>query len=142
MEEEQLYQLGLAEFDARDWGDAIRALDRYLVSFANGERVADARLLLAKAYFGKGDLLTARSEFQRFLDRFPGHAEAPSAALGICTSLVRLSPKPERDQSYTREAIANCSSSAAPTQRHDGRAARSSESAQASSRIAVRPIRP
>jgi outer membrane protein assembly factor BamD len=100
--------LGRQEFEARDWDDAIRALDRLLLGFGDAAEVADARLLMARAYSAKGDHLTARSEYQRFIDRFPGHAEAPTAALGICSSLVKLSPVPQRDQTYTNEALALC----------------------------------
>lgn len=113
MDDEQIFQLGLRKFEERDWNDAIRALDRYLLGSGTGERAADARLLLAKAYFGKRDFLTARSEFQRFLDRFPTHAEAPAAALGMCTSLTELSPTPQRDPSYTNEALGVCRNVAA-----------------------------
>lgn len=108
MEPEQLYMLGQQKYEEGDWTDAIRALDRLLISFGTHERVSDARLLLAHAYYAKGDYLTARSEYQRFLDRFPGHGNAPVAALGICRSLGALSPVPQRDQSYTNEAIAIC----------------------------------
>lgn len=113
MDDEQIYQAGLRKFEERDWNDAIRALDRYLAGAGTGERAPDARLLLAKAYFGKNDFLTARSEFQRFLDRYPSHEEAPSAALGMCTSLARLSPTPQRDQAYTNEALGVCRNVAA-----------------------------
>jgi outer membrane protein assembly factor BamD len=108
MDDEQIYQMALRKFDERNWNDAIRALDRYLAGSGTGERAADARLLLAKAYFGKKDFLTARSEFQRFLDRFPSHQESAAAALGMCTSLTHLSPTPQRDQSYTNEALGVC----------------------------------
>ncbi|MHB1194683.1 MAG: outer membrane protein assembly factor BamD [Longimicrobiales bacterium] len=108
MDAPQLMALGREKFEAQDWDDAIKALDRLLLSFGDATEVADARLLMARAYAGKGDHLTARSEFQRFLDRFPGHAEAPSASLGICSSLVALSPTPQRDQGYTNEAMTLC----------------------------------
>jgi len=108
MTAEQLLSLGRQKFEARDWDDAIRALDRLIMSFGESELVPEARLLMARSYFSKGDHLTARSEYQRFLDRFPAHAQAPAAALGICASLVALSPTPQRDQTYTNDAITNC----------------------------------
>jgi outer membrane protein assembly factor BamD len=108
LEAPQLLALGRQKFESRDWDAAVRALDRLIMTYGDATEVAEARLLMARSYAGKGDHLTARSEFQRFLDRFPGHAEAPSAALGICSSLVALSPTPERDQSYTNEALTLC----------------------------------
>ena len=108
MEPDQLYLLGRQAYEKGDYGDAIRPLDRLLLSFGTSDLVPDARLLLAHSYFAKGDFLTARSEYQRFLDRFAGHRDAPLAALGICKSLASLSPKPQRDQNYTLEAMSIC----------------------------------
>ena len=108
MEEEQLFLLGRQKYEEEDWNDAIRALDRFLVSFGTSDRTAEARMLLAHTYFAKRDYLTARSEYQRFLDRFAGHDSAAVAALGICSCLVELSPDPQRDQGYTNEAMGIC----------------------------------
>jgi outer membrane protein assembly factor BamD len=108
MTDEQLYMLARQKYEEQDWDDAIRALDRFFVSFGASDRSAEARLMLADAYFGKGDYLTARSEYQRYIDRFPGEEGAPVAALGMCKALSGLSPVPERDQGYTNEAITTC----------------------------------
>lgn len=108
MTDEQLFQLASQKYQDHDWDDAIRALDRFFVSFGASDYAAQARMMTADAYFGKGDYLTARSEYQRFIDRFPGDAQAPVAALGMCKSLAQLSPVPERDQGYTNEAITTC----------------------------------
>jgi outer membrane protein assembly factor BamD len=108
MSDQDLFLMGQTKFDEGEWNDAIRALDRLLVSFGTSEHAPQARLMLADAYFNKGDLLTARSEYQRFLDRFPSQEKAPTAALGICRSLASLSPNPERDQAYTNDAIGIC----------------------------------
>ncbi len=108
MEAEELYALARQKYEERDWDDAVRALDRLLLSFGSSERTPEARLLLAHAYYGKGDYLTARSEYQRYLDRYATWPDAPVAALGICNSLVALSPNPHRDQNYTNEALSVC----------------------------------
>jgi len=108
MEAEELYLLGQQKYDEGEWDDAIRPLDRLLVGFGNSDVVPAARILMAHAYYAKRDYLTARSEYQRFLDRFAGHPEAATAALGICRSLGALSPNPQRDQTYTNEAITIC----------------------------------
>lgn len=108
MSDQDLFVMGQAQFEAGKWKDAIRALDRLLISFGASDLAPQARMLMAQAYFNRGDLLTARSEYQRFLDRFASSPEAPSAALGICKSLAGLSPDPERDQAYTNDAIGIC----------------------------------
>lgn len=108
LEEEQLYATALNEYQEEEWDNAVKALERFLISFGTSDRIASARLLLAHAYYAKGDYLTARSEYTRFLDRFAGHPDAPKAALGTCRSLVALSPEPQRDQTYTLDAINVC----------------------------------
>jgi outer membrane protein assembly factor BamD len=108
MDDEQLYQMGLTKFEEGEFGDAAKALDRLLVSFGNSDRTAASRLLLGHAYYGKGDYLTSRSEYKRFLDRYAAHPDAPTAALGVCRSLVALSPQVQREQSYTMDAISLC----------------------------------
>ncbi|MGD8322213.1 MAG: outer membrane protein assembly factor BamD [Gemmatimonadota bacterium] len=108
LSDEQLYQLALQEYQDHDWDHVVRAVDRFFITFGGSERAPDARLLAANAYFAKGDYLTAQSEYQRFLDRYPGNGHAAEAALGKCKCLDELSPVPERDQSYTQDGIATC----------------------------------
>ncbi len=108
MTDEQLFTLARQKYEDHDWDDAIHALDRFFVSFGASDYAPDARLLLADSYFGKEDYLTARSEYQRFIDRYPGDDDAPKAALGMCKALSSLSPVAARDQEYTNEAISTC----------------------------------
>ncbi|MEJ2206581.1 MAG: outer membrane protein assembly factor BamD [Gemmatimonadota bacterium] len=108
MTAQELYELGLQRYEQGDWEDAIRPLERMLTSFGSSDLAPDARLLVAHANYGKGDFLTARSEYTRFLDRYSGSEDAPVAALGICRCLASLAPAPERDQSYTSDAVAVC----------------------------------
>jgi len=105
---DELYQMAEAEFAEGQHDNAIRALDRILRDHGDWDRVAEARLMLGNVYFDRDDYLTARAEYNRFMDRYPGHPGAPDAALGICRSLSALAPIPQRDQGYTREAISAC----------------------------------
>jgi outer membrane protein assembly factor BamD len=108
MDAPALYRMALEEYQNGEYDDAIRALDRLLVSHGDWEQVPDARMLLAHAHYGKEDYLTARAEYMRFLDRYSGHPDAPKAALGVCKSLAALSPEPPRDQSFTQDAMTVC----------------------------------
>jgi outer membrane protein assembly factor BamD len=108
MDEQQMYAYARQKFEDHDWDRTIQTLDRFFASYGGSTLSDSARMLQADAYFGKGDYLTARSEYQRFLDRFPGSDQAPVAALGMCRALVELSPIPQRDQEYTQEAIVAC----------------------------------
>jgi outer membrane protein assembly factor BamD len=108
MDADALFALAEAQLDRGDEDKAIEVLDRLLISFSDWPRVAEARLLLAEIYFDKREFLTARTEYQRFLDRYAGHPSSPDAALGVCRSLSELTPLPARDQGYTEEAISSC----------------------------------
>lgn len=108
MDAEALFRIAENEYAEEDYGNAIEVLERLTVNFPDWSRVADARLMLADAHFEDGEYLTARSEYQRFRDRFVGHPRAAVAALGECRSLAALSPQPQRDQTHTRDAVTVC----------------------------------
>lgn len=105
---DELFAVAQREFEEGDHDNAIQALDRILLQYGDWERVPEARLMLGDVYFDREDYLTARAEYRRFLDRYAGHAGAPDAALGVCRSLARLAPVPQRDQGYTQEALSSC----------------------------------
>jgi len=105
---DEIFQIATTEYEEGDYENAIEALDRLLLINSDWNRVPEARLMLGNAYFQREDYLTARAEYDRFLDRYSGHPAAPEAALGVCNSLARLAPSPQRDQSYTQDAITRC----------------------------------
>jgi outer membrane protein assembly factor BamD len=105
---EQLFQIATAELEEGDYDEAVLALDRLLLAHGDWARIAEARKMLGDTYFAREDFLTARAEYQRFLDRYAGHPASSDAALGICRSLARLAPTPQRDQGYTQDAITSC----------------------------------
>ena len=105
---ERIYEIADSAFQAGSYDDAIEALDRILISHGDWDRIPEARLMVGNAHFAKGDFLTARAEYQRFLDRYAGHAGSGDASLGICQSLAGLAPRPQRDQGYTQEAMGAC----------------------------------
>lgn len=108
MTADQIYERAVQEFEQGEYDDAIRALDRLFASYAGFERAEEARLMMARAYFAKGDYLLARADFQRFQDRYPTSPRAAEAALGVCRSLAELSPIPQRDQEFTYQALDTC----------------------------------
>lgn len=94
MTAEQMYEMARQKYSAGKYDDAVKALDRLLSTFAAAEVIPEARMLEADANYAKGDYLTAQSDYQRYLDRYPGSKKAPQAALGVCKCLVALSPSP------------------------------------------------
>lgn len=105
---DQLFEMGAQEFAEEDWDAAVRAFERFIFAGPTNPRIVEARLYLARAYYNRGEYITAASEFSRIIDRHPGDRLAPEAALGTCRSYVALSPHIERDQSYTAQAFNAC----------------------------------
>lgn len=112
MDAPALFRMAEEEAAEEEYDNAIRTLDRLLLAYGDWSGVPDARLMLAEMRYEKEEYLTAASEYRRFLDRYPGHPRAPDAALGRCRSYTELSPRPERDQTYTRRALSECSNMA------------------------------
>lgn len=110
MTADDLFTLGQRQFQEEDWKAAAETLDHLLLRVADPsfDKAAEARFMLAQAYFNHGDYLTAQGEFTRFVNRYPADERAPEAALGVCRSFAELSPIPERDQTYTRQAVSVC----------------------------------
>ncbi len=105
----QLWEMAQEEFAAGEYGDAVQTLDRLIRGSPGFEQAAEAQLLLARAYYLDGKYILAQSEFTRFIDRYPTHPEAPTAALGTCRANEQLSPISQRDQTFTKQAIQICS---------------------------------
>lgn len=109
MTAEQMYEFARQKYKAGKYDDAIKALDRLLISYASAAVLPDARLLQADANLAAHKYVTAQTDYQHFLNRYPGDPKAALASLGVCRCLVALSPLPERDQTYTQDAFNHCS---------------------------------
>jgi outer membrane protein assembly factor BamD len=105
---DQLWGVAEQAYQAGNHSEAQRALDQFLITFSTDDRAAEARMMLANSYFEDEEFVTALSEYQRFIDRFPTHADASVAALGMCRSSAAMSPSIQRDQAYTAEAEEVC----------------------------------
>lgn len=108
MDAPALFRMAQEEIAEEEWDNAIRTLDRLLLAYGDWERIPEARLLLAQTYEAKEEYLTSVAEYRRFLERYPGHPQAAEAALGRCRGYAELSPRPQRDQTYTMEALTAC----------------------------------
>jgi outer membrane protein assembly factor BamD len=108
LDAEALFSIAETEFAEEDYDNAIEVLERLVINFPDYRRLPEARLMLADAYFREREYLTARSEYQRFRDRYVAHPQAVIAALGECKALAALAPIPQRDQTHTRDAVTVC----------------------------------
>lgn len=112
LEGDELWAEGVAAFEEEDWGRAIQIFERFVAVMPGDPRGAEARMYTARAYGGRGEYLTAASEFERILQLYPSSGIAPEASLGICRAYAELSPIPQRDQGYTQDAVVACDQTA------------------------------
>lgn len=107
---DQLFERGMAAYEARKWSEAIRAFERITMEYPTHPRIQEARFRLADSYFGRKEYVTAASEFVRLATDYPSGSWADDARFKACDAYYQLSPKPALDQEYTRAAIDHCRS--------------------------------
>lgn len=107
---ETLLERGMAAYDAEDWDDAVRYLERFTLVAPAHARLGEARYKLGMAEFRRKKYVTSAAEFDRLARDLPRHELADDARFMVCRSYEELSPIPERDQEYTRAAIDHCRS--------------------------------
>ena len=112
MEADDLFALGAQAFEEEDWDESTQVFERLIFTAPTFERLVEARMYLARAYFNKGEYITSVSEFTRIVDRHPGHELASEASLGICQSYAAQSPHVQRDQTLTGQAWSACQATA------------------------------
>jgi outer membrane protein assembly factor BamD len=108
LDADALFEMGAGEYEAGEWDRATEVFERLLFADPSYDRLVEARMYLARAYYNKGEFITSVSEFTRVMDRNPGHPLAPEASLGICQSYVAQSPVVQRDQTFTVQAWTAC----------------------------------
>lgn len=108
MSGDELFALGAQKFEEGDWNKAVDVFERLVFADPTYSRMVEARMYLARAYYNKGEYITAVAEFTRIVDRHPGDPLAPDASLGVCKSFVAQSPDVQRDQTYTVQAWNAC----------------------------------
>lgn len=107
---DQLLDYGLDRIEARDWNDAARALETFIFQYPTHPRYQEVRFRLGEVYAGRGEHLSAASEFSRLADDFPAGEFGDDARFRVCQEYSLISPKPQLDQEYTRTAIVHCES--------------------------------
>ncbi len=107
---EELYAYGVDRFEHRKFTKAIEALQRFMFQDPGHPKADSAQYLIAEAYYQQKQFLTAASEFLRLAQNRPAGALADDSRLRVCEAYAQLSPRPELDQEFTREAIDQCRS--------------------------------
>ena len=83
------YRLAQANFELREYAQAARDLSAVVSGAPSADARVAALLLRGEAAYYAGDHVTAAAAFRRVLTEIPGHAQAPSARLGLAWALMR-----------------------------------------------------
>jgi outer membrane protein assembly factor BamD len=114
--DEQLYDAAVKElnadkggfpwiFKSRDWDMIFAYLKEIQLRYTYSPYAALAELRTGDAYFEKEEYEQAAIEYEEFLKRHPGHAEAPYATYRTALSYYKEMSSPDRDPLNTRLAL-------------------------------------
>ncbi|MCI0482352.1 MAG: outer membrane protein assembly factor BamD [Candidatus Dadabacteria bacterium] len=114
--DEQLYDAAMKEltadkggfpwiFRGRDYDMIFSYLKEIQLRYTYSPYAALAELRTGDAYFEKEEFEQAAIEYEEFLKRHPGHAEAPYATYRLALSYYKEINSPDRDPLNTRLAL-------------------------------------
>lgn len=114
--DEQLYDAAMKEltadkggfpwiFRGRDYDMIFSYLKEIQLRYTYSPYAALAELRTGDAYFEKEEFEQAAIEYEEFLKRHPGHAEAPYATYRLALSYYKEIKSPDRDPLNTRLAL-------------------------------------
>jgi outer membrane protein assembly factor BamD len=102
---EERFALGKQEFDDGDYLDAIRDFQIVKLQYPGSSVADDAQFYMGESHFNRGEYLLAVEDY-RTLKR--NMASSPLVAMSQYKTAMcyyMLAPRPELDQTYTRQAI-------------------------------------
>jgi len=107
---EVLWTRGVEAYEQEEWNEAIRYLDRFVVTGGSDPRVDQASYYTADAHFNRKEYVTAAADFARLASGVGRGELGDDARFMTCRAYEELSPRPQLDQEYTRAAIEHCQS--------------------------------
>ena len=109
------YELAVAEFNDKDWEEAIAYADFVRIRFPFSRYAVESELLIARAEYSLKNYVTAQDAFRQFLRLHPTHKHvrngwvaymvAVAAFMAAPSSVPFLPPHYQRDQTLLREAV-------------------------------------
>lgn len=102
---EERYSRGIEELKDEDYLEAVRHLETLLLQDPASELADDAQFHLAEAYYGQKEYYTAAFQYSRVLTEFRGSPYYKRALYMTGECYYQLSPRFERDQQRTEQAI-------------------------------------
>jgi outer membrane protein assembly factor BamD len=104
-----LFDKGTAALEAKKWLNAREYFKQVVETYTGSAYRPDAKLAVGDTYLGEGTaeaLVLAINEFSEFLSFYPTNKRADYAQYKLGLAHFKQMRKPERDQTETREAIA------------------------------------
>ncbi|HLT39781.1 MAG TPA: outer membrane protein assembly factor BamD [Enhygromyxa sp.] len=109
------YELAVAEFNDKDWEEAIAYADFVRIRFPFSRYAVESELLIARAEYALKNYVVAQDSFRQFLRLHPTHKHvrngwvaymvAVAAYMAAPSSVPFLPPHYQRDQTLLREAM-------------------------------------
>jgi outer membrane protein assembly factor BamD len=104
-----IWESGQKALAKKDWVGAREHFRRIVDGFPNSDLAPQARLGLGDAYLREGgtaNYILAISEYRQFLTLYPSHPQSDYAQLQVGEAFFKQKNGPDRDQSQTRDALA------------------------------------
>ncbi|WP_457567723.1 outer membrane protein assembly factor BamD [Desulfurobacterium sp.] len=102
---QELFNKGLKAVQVADWDEAIVNLKEALAGELTPYQKEKAMIMLANAYYRKGNYTDAALEYREFLNLFPASRYAGEALLKLSLSYLQLVKGPQWDQTFTKKAL-------------------------------------
>ncbi|WP_457569729.1 outer membrane protein assembly factor BamD [Desulfurobacterium sp.] len=102
---QELFNKGTSAVEKKDWNDAVINLKEALSKDLTPQQREKAMIMLADAYFKKGDYTDAALEYKEFLNLFPASKYADKALFRLSLCYLQLVKGPQWDQTFTKKAL-------------------------------------
>lgn len=104
-EPEEDYKKAMELYEKKEYKKARKVLEEFFNIYPGSKYTDDAQFYLAECYFYNKDYESALMEYNFLLENFPESKHRELAYLRRAVCLEKLSPREERDQEKTMEAI-------------------------------------
>lgn len=102
---DDIYTLGVEEFKRNNFVAAQKLFDIIKLQYPASKYADDAQYYLAEINFGKNEYILAAYNYNQLRRTFPNSEYAKQAAYKAALSNLKMSPKQDRDQDYSKQAI-------------------------------------
>lgn len=100
-----IYQKANEHFDNKKWYKATELYEKVIPAFKGTKDYEDLYYRYTYSFYNMKDYLTASYQFKNFIDIFPKSPRADEMEFMYATSLFKMSPRAELDQTNTEKSI-------------------------------------